>query len=357
MEQAMNRRWLVIVAAAVVMTLSGWAMAEPAKLGVGDAAPPLSVAKWVKGEPVKEFEKGKVYVIECWATWCGPCRAAIPHVTAMQKKFQDKGVVIIGMNVWEKDDAAVEPFVQSMGDKMGYRVATDAPSDNPESGKTATAWLVAAGRNGIPCSFVVDKAGKIAWVGHPMDGLERVIGLVADGTFDARKEAELAAKIDAIQEKAQAAIEAEKWDAAIAALDEMIALKPENSAAMQVGKFRMLLVGKKDTKAAYELANKLAVDLKDDADSLGTLAWTMMGVPGAENRDPALALKMATRANELTKGEDVDILDTLARAQFENGDAEAAVKTETAALEKADDPLLKAQLQKKLDKYKAKKAK
>ena len=65
---------------------SGGQVEQPT-LKVGDKAPPLGKGQWVKGEPVKEFESGKVYVIENWATWCGPCIAAIPHVTEIQKKL------------------------------------------------------------------------------------------------------------------------------------------------------------------------------------------------------------------------------------------------------------------------------
>src|SRR4051812_24307595 len=88
--------------------------AEPAgvALKVGDPAPKLQLDKWLKGEPIKELEKGKVYVIECWATWCGPCIASMPHVTRLQAKYKDKGVVVIGINVWERDQSAPEPFVK-----------------------------------------------------------------------------------------------------------------------------------------------------------------------------------------------------------------------------------------------------
>src|SRR5438270_205078 len=68
----------------------------PVSLKVGDPAPPLQVGKWLKAGPINQLDKGKIYVIECWATWCGPCIAAMPHVTQLQAKYKDKNVVVIG---------------------------------------------------------------------------------------------------------------------------------------------------------------------------------------------------------------------------------------------------------------------
>ena len=211
--------WSATAAAAAPEEGAGAATKEPAvTLHPGDPAPKLYVSKWVKGEPVKEFEKGKVYVIECWASWCGPCRASIPHVTELQAKYKDKGLTVIGMNVWEHDLAAAEPFVKEMGDKMGYTVAldeTDAKHPDPTgAGKTAKAWLAAAGQNGIPCSFIVDKDTKVAWIGHPM-AMDRPLEQVVAGTFDAKKEAELQAKSEGLQKKISDAVRAKDYDKAM----------------------------------------------------------------------------------------------------------------------------------------------
>src|SRR5687767_13027650 len=110
-----------VLIAALAFALTGVAAAGTARaIELGDPAPELQIAKWVKGEPVKEFEKGKVYVVEFWATWCGPCRTSIPHLTEMQKKYEDK-VVFIGVS--DEDAETVAPFVDKMGDEMAYRVA------------------------------------------------------------------------------------------------------------------------------------------------------------------------------------------------------------------------------------------
>lgn len=164
-----------------------------AALQVGSDAPTIKATNWVKGREVKEFEKGKAYVVEFWATWCGPCIESIPHLTDLQKKYRD--VTIIGMASSERkpqtgrDDRLqkVQNFVRSQGAKMNYTVAYDA---DREMGK---AWLQAANQNGIPCAFVVDTEGKIAFIGHPgSDEFETKIGEVAEAAKKAAAEAKAA---------------------------------------------------------------------------------------------------------------------------------------------------------------------
>ncbi len=160
------------------------------KLSVGDPAPPLSVSRWIKGQKVDRFEPGKAYVLEFWATWCGPCIESFPHLTRLQKQYADKGVTLIGVSVWEEDQAVVEPFVKARSDTMGFTVALDDVSashvenarQGEGSGKTADAWMKAAGKNLIPATFIVGPDGKIAWIGVPMDVDEPLSRIVA-GTW------------------------------------------------------------------------------------------------------------------------------------------------------------------------------
>lgn len=156
--------------------------ATAATLAIGDAAPELKASKWVKGGEVAKLEADKTYVVEFWATWCGPCRVSIPHLTEMAHKFPN--VTFIGMHVRERDadkDAAVATFVGKMGDKMDYHVAMDT-----EDTFMAKNWMDPAGQNGIPAAFLVQN-GKIVWIGDPMGGLNKTIEEVNAGKYDMEK--------------------------------------------------------------------------------------------------------------------------------------------------------------------------
>jgi thiol-disulfide isomerase/thioredoxin len=145
-------------------------------LRIGDAAPAFKVTQWYKGGPVA-LEPEKAYLVECWATWCGPCVAAFPHLSELAKANKGK-LTVIGVNVWErKQPEAVKTFVEAQGDKMSYNVAADG------EGAIGQNWLKAAGRNGIPCAFLVLK-GKIVWIGHPGTLTQALLGSILDGTCD-----------------------------------------------------------------------------------------------------------------------------------------------------------------------------
>src|SRR5512137_1917923 len=125
-----------LLAATAAMTFT---LAAGTTLKVGDPAPKLQTGKWIQGEPVKNFEKGKAYIVEFWATWCPPCRASIPHLNEIYQKYKDKGLVVIGQDCSERDDSVVAPFVKKMGDKMTYRVALDDKSGE-KTGQMAKTW-------------------------------------------------------------------------------------------------------------------------------------------------------------------------------------------------------------------------
>lgn len=168
-------RKLLVLAAMIGLT--GPIAAEDAKLKVGDKAPPVKATKWLQGKEVASFTEGKVYVVEFWATWCGPCIVMMPHMGELQTQYKDK-VTFIGFTAKDPNNALekVQDFVTKRGPKLGY---TFAYADDRE---TYDAYMKAAGQGGIPCCYVIDKAGKIAYIGHPMY-LDVVLPKVVEGKW------------------------------------------------------------------------------------------------------------------------------------------------------------------------------
>jgi thiol-disulfide isomerase/thioredoxin len=327
-------------------------------LKVGDTAPKLQVGKWVQGDPVKEFEKDKAYIVEFWATWCGPCRTSIPHLNEVYQKFKDKGLVVIGQDVWERDESLVAPFVKKMGDKMTYRVALDLKNDDEDKGRMAETWMEAAGQNGIPSAFLVDKQGKIAWIGHPMQLKEKVIEEVLAGTFDVKKAAAAYARQKENQEKMMSlaqrfgrAMQQKDWEKAESALNDLEAALPEDERdGVGMMRFNMFLA-KKDLAAAEKLARKLSDAHTENPSIQNELAWQLLTSKSVSKPNLELADLIATRANDAAKGKDGAILDTLARAKFLKGEKEKAIELQTKAVSLSDGPM-KKQLEKILESYK-----
>ena len=86
-------------------------------LTIGDKAPAIDIAHWIKGEKVKEFEADKVYVVEFWATWCGPCIASMPHLSELQEKYADYDVKFISVS--DEDLQTVVSFLFKENKKDG----------------------------------------------------------------------------------------------------------------------------------------------------------------------------------------------------------------------------------------------
>lgn len=165
---------------------------EKPKLGVGDEAPSLVVTQWLNGDDPKGFEKDKVYLLEFWATWCGPCIRAMPHLTELQKEHKGK-LVVIGLTHKDENGNNKESVTKFVDKNKGARVGYVIGYSDGE--KTWKDYMEAAKKDGIPCSFVVGKDGKIAYIGHPMY-LDVVLPKVLAGTWT-KADAEATDKMDA----------------------------------------------------------------------------------------------------------------------------------------------------------------
>jgi len=101
--------------------------------------------------------RGKVLVLDFYATWCEPCRRSIPHLIGLQNKYADQGLEVIGLNVGGPDD---EPKVPAFAQEFGIQYTLAVPDDE-------LVTFLLANNDAIPQTFVFDRQGQLA---------ERLIG-------------------------------------------------------------------------------------------------------------------------------------------------------------------------------------
>ena len=120
--------------------------------------------------------KGKVVLLDFWATWCGPCKLEIPWFMDLQRKNKDRGFEVLGVSMDDEGWEVVKPFLNDL--KVNYRVVM---------GNDTTAQTY-GGVDALPTTFLIDKTGKIAAVHVGLasrkdfeDGVEELLQTPAEG--------------------------------------------------------------------------------------------------------------------------------------------------------------------------------
>lgn len=115
-----------------------------------------SEVKMLDGTSFKiESKKGKVILLNLWATWCGPCRSEMPHLIEMQNKYRDQGFEVIGLNTDQESVEEINSFAEKM--KLNY---TQAYSDS----KLTNEFVKLSQMNGIPQSILIDRENRLTGV-------------------------------------------------------------------------------------------------------------------------------------------------------------------------------------------------
>jgi len=345
-----------LVTAIIALATIGSSDTNPAPvLTIGDPAPTIKSANWLKGNKVDKFKKGEIYVVEFWATWCGPCKENIPHLTELAKKYQGK-VSIIGISIWENLDnedpnplKKVQDFVESQGNKMDYFVAADDKSDT-----IANTWMKPANEGGIPCSFIVNGEGVIAWIGHPAK-MEEALTKVIDGTYDIKAAREAREVEHKFTRPIDEALAKKDYATLLKTIDQAIAERPELEYPLTYNRFVALF--HVDLQKGKEYSEKI---LKDSDEAPG--AYHMMSSIFASHDDltkEAYNFGITLVKKGIEKSPENIMLNGIeAQIYFHLGDKANAIKSIKVAIEKAKQETRTTQefrdmLDKNLKKYEA----
>ena len=275
--------------------------AKPERLVPGMAAPKLEVKEFIKGTAIDGFKPGQVYVVEFWATWCGPCIRAFPHLSELQEQYGDK-VTIIGVNIWERpyDDGTLAKVVAGEWNPGEAKKLADAEAKEAETARA----LQKASRDLLKARVAARESGDWSEWSKTIDGL----------------------------------IESTKGS--------------PSQMQFRMMKFQTLIGEANMPEKGYALGEELITEGKDDAQLLNAIAWFAVQDDSVMKRNLDFCLKAAQAANDADKGQDGAILDTLARVHWERGENAKAIELQEKAVSLSKDTPMAKEMQETLETYK-----
>lgn len=144
-------------------------IAAVSSLNIGDVAPSLEGTQWLNGTaPVFQ---NQVTIVEFWRPSCGNCKAQLPHLTSLQKKYGDK-LSIVSVSKYSVE--TMEEFIKANGEQIEFTVG----KVNKE---LSDAYMT--GVTGVPYAFLINRDGIVVWKGHPAD-IDDILASTIEGDID-----------------------------------------------------------------------------------------------------------------------------------------------------------------------------
>jgi thiol-disulfide isomerase/thioredoxin len=342
---------------------------EPDPITIGSIAPSLNVEHWPNASwtPVTQFEPGQVYVVEFWATWCGPCLLSMPHLAELQSEYADQGVRIVSItqedletvakfldkpvnpailkrHAADEDDSDSEHADDEETTPPTYSELTSAYSLTADpDGSTYRDYMKAAKQNGIPCAFIVGRDGHVEWIGHPM-AMDQPLASVVAGDWD-----RVEAKAEFIREEQRSTVFREimmaqrsnKFDQALNKLQEHEELFAGSRYEPYLAKLKFeAALHNQDTAAILKEIQSKRESQGDNVSAVNAWAWTVYEAVAAGYPDDAEIVAATIDALESAiAASDSEFqwaaIDTLAHLKAHAGDVEAAIELQTQAIELA----------------------
>ncbi len=297
-----------LLLAFVAMLASGLLALDP-----GAAAPALEGVVYVKGAAPDLAAQWTL--VEFWATWCGPCKRSIPHLTGLRRQYGEK-LAVVGLS--DEDEATVRPFVLAQGDAMGYTVGL-VPKETRER--------YMAGRGGIPCAFLVSPQKQVAWVGHPA-AVDAVLQQALEGRFDLER----IQRVEPLEKAFAGALQSRNLDLIVAAADALLAEDPAHGEALRM---RIAMARQKRDLAAARTAYERATAATLTPAAAEALAYALLGDADLAFRFIDLAPRLIARVQEAAPGRPA-ALELQARYAYVMGRLDVAIALQEKAV--AADP-------------------
>jgi thiol-disulfide isomerase/thioredoxin len=341
-------------AAAAAATEAAAAAEEAPSLAIGSVAPELNVEHWINDgngffKPVTAFEKDKVYVVEFWATWCGPCVQSMPHLVELQNRTRGQNVQIVSIS--DEPLETVTEFLKrettnAEGDATTFAALTSAyclTADPDRSNHEA--YMEAAGQNGIPTAFIVGKDGKIEWIGHPME-MDEPLDLVVKGEWDREqyaKEFKSKKRLDEVMQQLGQLANRGRIPEAIQLLEKELENAPSAQVASQLGNIRLqlkMMGGMIDDDVVEFFSQRLKAS-EGSAINVARMSYSLLQAAQnpAAKASPGMKQLLQLAVDSLSKevdgaAEEVKplVLDTVAHLQEAAGDFDAAIATQEKAI-------------------------
>jgi thiol-disulfide isomerase/thioredoxin len=354
--------------------LIAWSIPTPEasakELTIGSDAPPLDIEHWLQdGEgffkPVKEFEDDKVYVIEFWATWCGPCIQNMPHIAELQEQYRGQNVQIIGVS--DETEEEVTEFLDQEHPQLEKKMAevTAAYSLTADPDRSAHEdYMEASNQQGIPTAFIVGKDGKIEWIGHPA-AMDPVLEKVVKDSWDReafKEEQRMEQELQENLHKVDELVSNDKVDEALELIEQQ--LKTATKEAMKKQWYSIkcdikLHFDRVDDEVIQHYKDHLA-SFQGSPRGVAQFAYWMFGASqqGADIskvvRPVLLGLKEELK--EASEEEQPLLYNAAAVLTSTTGDLDLAVKLQQRAIESSPDPRQKKRMMPLLEELKEKAA-
>jgi len=294
----------------------------------GESAPKLNShnTKWIQGEQ-PDLSDG-VIVVEFWATWCKPCQRVIPHLNRMHKAWARYGLKVVGVAADETHDdtddriKAVREFVKAKGDGMSYSIVVDPMKELKRE------WMEAAKQNGIPCTFVVGRSGKVLWIGNPYEErFEDVVKLAIRNKFDPKLTPKGFEAFDA----AKRAAGLRNWREAYQHMDTAIEIDAPLFGWLVAERYKMVLEQEKNPEAAKAYLQKILPAIANDPYSLELMVIAICKDPQISERDLDAAMTFAQQLQRAAGPQSVVALTGTALVHATKGEIDKAVEIQTSA--------------------------